>query len=136
VRPRATLVGKPRGEEIRLTVPPGRTASIDGKPTPLVATTWDDADTGEDWPGLTDLIRFAAVKRGWTSPSIAFTEGLSVTIVEPDPPFGLAHGVESHDIDPLTPREPTPRKRSLAITVFDTVSDGTYTVSCTLSREP
>jgi hypothetical protein len=110
--------------------------TIDGDPSPLVSTSWDDADTGEDWPGLTDLIRNAAVKRGWTSPSIAFSEGLGVEIVEPDPPLGMAHGVVTHEIKALSTGEPTPRTRSNAITVFDTISDGTYTVSCTLSRDP
>jgi hypothetical protein len=110
--------------------------SIDGDPAPLVDLAWDDADSGEDWPGLADQLRVEAVKRGWTSPSIAFAEAIGIEIVEPDAPLGMAHGVISHEIKALSPAEPSVRKRSLAITVFDTISDGTYTVSCTLSRDP
>jgi hypothetical protein len=101
----------------------------------LLSTSWDDADTGEDWPSLSDSVRAAAVKRGWTSSSIGFSDAIVLTIVEPDPPLGAAHGVTSHVINALSPNEPV-GQRSTAITVFDTVSDGTYTFSCTLSRDP
>jgi hypothetical protein len=115
---------------------PELTLMVDDGSTPLLHTVWDDADTGEDWPGLADKIRFAALQRGWPEPSIAFTEGIRFEIVEPDPPFGGAHHVVTHVIKPLAPTEPSPRRRSMAVTVFDTVSDGTYTVSCSLARDP
>ncbi|CAN5429119.1 hypothetical protein BH20CHL6_BH20CHL6_17910 [soil metagenome] len=109
---------------------------MDGDSVPLLETTWDDADTGEDWPGLVDQLWFEAVKRGWTSKSIGFSESIDVVIIEPDPPLGMAHGVVSHAVETLSPNEPPERKRTMAINVFDTVSDGTYTLACTLSRDP
>ena len=89
-----------------------------------------------DRPGLADALRAAATLRGWPYASIAFTEGIGIEIIEPDPPLGLAHGVVTHQINALAPNEPVPNRRKLTIDVFDTVSDGTYTVSCTLSRDP
>lgn len=106
---------------------------IDGEK--LFKTTWDDADTGEDWPGITDKIFFEVVQRGWTHKSVAFTGSLDFVIEDPDD-LGAAHGVKSWTIANLSPNEPSERKRLLAITLFDTISDGTYTVSCTLSRDP
>jgi hypothetical protein len=34
------------------------------------------------------------------------------------------------------PQRAPERKRTVAVTVFDTISDGLYTVNCTLSRDP
>lgn len=115
---------------------PELTLTLDSDSTPLLHTVWNDADTGEDWPGLVDKLRFAALQRGWTEPSIAFAQAIGFELIEPDPPLGMAHGVVTHEIKPLVPNEPSPRRRSMAVTVFDTVSNGTYTVSCSLSRDP
>lgn len=101
----------------------------------LLKTTWDDADTGEDWPGIADKIHFEAVQRGWTSKSVGFTGSLDFVIEDPDD-LGAAHGVTTWTIAGLSPNEPAERKRTMAVTVFDTISNGTYTVSCTLSRDP
>jgi hypothetical protein len=101
----------------------------------LVTTVWDDADTGEDWPGIAAKVFFEAVQRGWTSKSVGFTESMDFVIEDPDD-VGAAHGVTSWTIAALSPNEPPERKRTVAVTVYDTVSDGTYTVSCTLSRDP
>ncbi len=101
----------------------------------LLTTSWDDADTGEDWPGMADKVFFEAVQRGWTSKSIAFTGALDFTIEDPDD-LGAAHGVTSWTIAGLSPNEPPERKRTVAVTVFDTISNGLYTVNCTLSRDP
>jgi hypothetical protein len=101
----------------------------------LIKTVWDDADTGEDWPGIAGKIFFEVVQRGWTSKSVGFTESLDFVIEDPDD-LGAAHGVKTWTIAGLSPSEPPERKRTMAVTVFDTVSNGTYTVSCTLSRDP
>ncbi|WP_173923353.1 endonuclease/exonuclease/phosphatase family protein [Agromyces sp. Marseille-P2726] len=101
----------------------------------LIHTVWDDADTGEDWPGIADKIHFEVVQRGWPSKSVAFTQSLDFVIEDPDT-LGGAHGVTSYPIAGLSPNEPPERKRTTAIAVYDTVSNGTYTVSCTLSRDP
>ncbi|HET9287689.1 MAG TPA: endonuclease/exonuclease/phosphatase family protein [Gaiella sp.] len=113
---------------------------MDSDAVPLLKTAWDDADTGEDWPGLVEKLWFEALQRGWTPPrpvkEIAFAESIDVVIEDPDSPLGAAHGVVSHTINPLSPNEPAEKKRTMAINVFDTISDGTYTLSCTLSRDP
>lgn len=101
----------------------------------LLKTTWDDADTGEDLHGLADRIRDEAVQRGWTDPSIAFCHYMDVVILEPDD-VTAAHGVQSWQIKGLAPNEPPERRRTLAISVFDTISNGTYTMSCVVSRDP
>ncbi|MFB9308610.1 endonuclease/exonuclease/phosphatase family protein [Agromyces hippuratus] len=102
----------------------------------LLTTDWDDADTGEDWPGIAEKIFFEVVQRGGgPSKSVGFTETLDFVIEDPDD-LGAAHGVTSWTIAGLSPNEPPERKRTVAVTVFDTISDGTYTVSCTLSRDP
>lgn len=108
--------------------------SMDGQP--FATATWDDADTGEDWPGLVDVLGNAGSALGSPSrTSLAFAERLSLVIEEPDD-LGAAHGVTSWDIQALAPSESAVRDRTLTVTVFDTLSDGTYTVSCTLSRDP
>lgn len=101
----------------------------------LLTTDWDDADTGEDWPGIADKIFFEVVQRGGVGKSVPFTETLDFVIEDPDD-LGAAHGVTSWTIAGLSPNEPPERKRTMAVTVFDTISDGTYTVSCWLSRDP
>ena len=107
---------------------------LDGKE--LLSTHWDDADSGEDWPGLVGLVRVAAVARGGNERSIAFTQYLYVAINEPDAPFGFAHGgLDEVSISALEPgKEEGPR--SCAIEVYDSIKNGTYTVRCTLSRDP
>ena len=106
---------------------------VDGEK--LLTTDWDDADSGEDWPRIADAIFFEVVQRGWTSKSVAFTDTLDFVIEDPDD-LGAAHGVNTWTIDGLSPNEPAERKRTMAVTIFDTISNGTYTVSCTLSRDP
>ncbi|MEO5852600.1 MAG: endonuclease/exonuclease/phosphatase family protein [Nocardioides sp.] len=101
----------------------------------LLTTTWDDADTGEDWPGITEKIFFEVVQKGWTSKSVGFSGTLDFVIEDPDD-LGAAHGVTTWTIQGLSPNEPAERKRTMAVTVFDTISDGSYVVSCTLSRDP
>jgi len=102
----------------------------------LLETTWDDADTGEDWPRIGERIYFEAVQKGWLTKSIGFAGDLDFVLEDPDSPLGAAHGVQTWTIDGLSPNEPPDRKRTMAVTVFDTISDGTYTISCTLSRDP
>lgn len=106
---------------------------VDGEK--LLTTTWDDADASEDWPGLAEKIFFEVVQRGWTNKSVGFSQGLDFVIEDPDD-LGAAHGVTSWPIAGLSPNEPAERRRTMAVTVFDTISNGTYTVSCTLSRDP
>ncbi|MCK8609304.1 endonuclease/exonuclease/phosphatase family protein [Agromyces sp. C10] len=101
----------------------------------LLKAVWDDADTGEDLPGLAERIRAEAVQRGWTGRSIPFCTSLDLEIIEPDD-VSAAHGVQSWPISALRPNEPSERRRTLAISVFDTISNGTYTVSCVVSRDP
>ena len=108
--------------------------SIDGEL--FLSTSWDDADTGEDWPGLADLMRSTAVKRGWLSASLAFSQSIDFELEDPDPPLGAAHGVKTHTINTLAPNDNQPPHRSKAVTVFDTVSDGTYSLAYSLSRDP
>ncbi|MFD4421404.1 hypothetical protein ACFWN7_07860 [Agromyces sp. NPDC058484] len=75
------------------------------------------------------------MRRGWTTRSVAFTQTLDFVIEDPVD-LGAAHGVTSYPIAGLSPNEPPERKRTTAVTVFDTISNGTYRVSCTLSRDP
>lgn len=49
-------------------------------------------------------------------------------IEDPDT-LGGAHGVVSYPIAGLSPNEPAERKRTTAIAVYDTVSNGIYMVS-------
>lgn len=100
----------------------------------LVSTSWDDADTGEDWPGLVDTIRSEVVRRGGTPPSVPFTGTLDIVIEDPDD-LGAAHGVTPSTIAGLSANEPAERQRTMAVSVFDTISNGTYTVSFWLSRD-
>ena len=101
----------------------------------LTKTSWDDADTGEDWPGIVDTIRFDLVKRGWKSDAVAFSGALDVVVNERDIP-PTAHGISSTPINGLHPQEDPEKKRVVAVGVFDAVSNGTYTVSCVLARDP
>ena len=102
----------------------------------LVVTTWDDADTGEDWPRLTEAVRNAVVSRGWTSQSVGLSQGLDLVLEDPDGPLGAAHGIPSHPVAGLSANEPHEQRRIVTVGVHDTISNGTYTFTCTLTRDP
>lgn len=113
------------GKDCRAPTSPGADLSIDG--THLTHVTWDDADTGEDWPGFTDAIRNAVVQaRGWTSASVGLCQGLEVTIEDLDG-IPVAHGVTSWPLNGMHPGELKPRWKLITkVTVFDGWKDGTY----------
>lgn len=102
----------------------------------LLTTEWDDADTGEDWPNLTKVIWDAITARGWTHRSVGLSESIDIVLEDPDRPLGAAHGIASTPIGLLSPGEPARAKRVTSVNVFDTISNGTYTFTCTLTRDP
>lgn len=95
---------------------------------------WDDADTGELWPGLHEAIkaRCAALSPG--KRRIGFAEEIYVTAFDPD--FNAQGVFPSVSIKPLRPDDPPVKKRVESLTIPDVISDGLYTFGCTLSRFP
>ena len=107
--------------------------NFDSSPVPVFAGSWDDADTGERWPGLRDaiLVRVAAVLPGATR--VGFVESITISYVDPD--FN-AQGWMTQFIHPLAADEPHRTVRTVALPVPDVTSDGLYTMTCTLTRFP
>ena len=77
----------------------------------------------------------AFVARGFVSDAVPFSSNLAVELIEPDKPFGAAHGVKSYEINVLPPGQLSIDIRRV-IDVFDTFRNGTYTLFCTITRDP
>lgn len=92
---------------------------------------WDDADTGERWPGLSQAIaaRVALQFPGITR--VAFAEGIAISYLEEDI---SASSYLSEFLNPLSPSESDIVDRRIALPVPDTLGDGLYTFSCSISR--
>jgi hypothetical protein len=106
--------------------------SIDGAAV-LTDATWDDADTGERWPGLDTTIR----QKLWTqlpgAAKIGFHQSIDLSYVESDI---VAQGFQLASARPLGPSEPDRKERRVNMPVPDTVKDGRYTFYCTITKYP
>ncbi|WP_287139773.1 endonuclease/exonuclease/phosphatase family protein [Mesorhizobium sp.] len=106
--------------------------NIDTGP-PLFLGSWDDADSGERWPGLGEAIvaKLATLMPG--ERRVGFVEGIWLGYVEPDI---SAQGWQTVSINPLTQGEEDRGERTATLHVPDEIKDGLYTFSCTLTRFP
>jgi hypothetical protein len=93
---------------------------------------WDDADTGETWPGLAAGItqQVRALMPG-VGNRVAFSESIVLSYVEDD---FVAKGWQAAIIVGVTPQEPDVVLRRPSLPVPDPVSDGTYTFYCSVTR--
>ena len=115
----------PGADEPTLTIGVDNVALYDGS--------WDDADTGERWPGLWEAIRDKAntILPGVTK--VGFIGDISVVYNEPDigassPQVEFCPALGESEADVVT--------RVITLPVPDTVRDGTYSFSCVLRRYP
>jgi hypothetical protein len=94
---------------------------------------WDDADSGERWPGLADAIR----NKLWTQlpgrMRIGFASSMDLSYVEDD---FTAAGYQFASLSPLGRSEPVQKERRVNMPVPDGISDGRYTFYCTISKLP
>lgn len=113
---------------------PSLQINMDGDPFQLFSGTWDDADTGEEWPNLDQAIRGRIQQRFPGVTRIGFVQDISISYVEPDV---AAQGWRTKFVPPLSPGEWDEVERRVSLPVQDDlVADGRYTFSCTLSRFP
>lgn len=92
---------------------------------------WDDADTGERWPGLFQAIAARVALQFPNITRIAFAENIAISYVEEDI---SASGYLSEFLNPLSPSELDIVNRQIDLPVPDTLGDGLYTFSCSISR--
>ena len=93
---------------------------------------WDDADAGEDWPGLAGAVNDSVRKRQGQGEWAAFTDAISFDLLKTD---GLsAHGSIAGVIRALDPTDREVEVRTAAIVVADSESDGHVTCYATLSK--
>lgn len=98
----------------------------------VFADSWDDADAGEDWPGLAGAVRASAQSRQGQGDWVAFTEGIGFSALKTD---GIsAHGSSAGVIAALDPLDKTVETRTATIPVSDPESDGQLTATAVLSK--
>jgi hypothetical protein len=99
----------------------------------LFSGSWDDADTGERWPGLVEAIRgrLGAALPGMRR--LPFTDNVTLSYVEEDI---SASGWLTQSIAPLAAADSDEVNRRLALPISDTLSDGFYTFYYSMSRFP
>lgn len=110
-------------DEIKLKI------SLDG--VPLFDGSWDDADTGERWPGLAEAITARAATKLPGTRRIGFSDDIFLSYIEVDM---NAASWQSVIVAPLSPGEKDVVERRATMPVPDVVSDGTYTFFCSISR--
>ncbi|MCD5316106.1 endonuclease/exonuclease/phosphatase family protein [Kineosporia babensis] len=95
---------------------------------------WDDADTGERWPGLYEAVA-ATLRQANRGPFIywraGFVNDLAVTFKEVD--FSSS-GAKTRRVLPITAQEGDVERRRVALQDVDIAGDGLYTFYCSLSR--
>jgi hypothetical protein len=106
--------------------------SMDGDSL-LNDVTWDDADTGERWPGLSDAIRQKIWARMPGVLRVGFVGSIGLSYVESDV---NAQGFQLVDVKVLAKSEPVTKHRRTTMHVPDVIKDGTYSFYCTLSKLP
>jgi hypothetical protein len=107
--------------------------NVDGDPFALFAGTWDDADTGERWPGLDVAMRQRANMRLPGAKRIGFVDAISIGYVEPDMD---AQGWLNVEVKALSRSEPETAERRIGMPVPDMVKAGQYTFYCTVTKIP
>jgi hypothetical protein len=106
--------------------------SIDGR-TVLHDAVWDDADTGERWPGLAEAIRQRAAVVLPGKPRVGFHQDLTLSYIEDD---FTAQGFQLASLTPLGEHDPASKQRLVTMPVPDGLSDGRYTFYCTIAKHP
>lgn len=101
----------------------------------VFSNSWDDADTGEDWPDLLDSVKASVVART-KGPAkwVAFTERVSFDMLKTD---GIsAHGSAGCEIAGLQPRDKDIEMRVGAINISDLFGDGHFTAHAVIGKFP
>ena len=113
----------PGDDEILLAI------QLDGEP--LYDGDWDDADTGEGWPGLAEAIQTKCAVQFPGTNRIGFSSDLNLDYME----VGFeATGSSGALMYPLAEGEADIAPRLVSLEVPDTVSNGTYTFYCSITR--
>jgi exonuclease III len=108
--------------------------SVDIDGDPVYVGSWDDADTGEDWPGFGAQIRTNVLARKGQDRWVAFTEGIWLS---PEKTDGVsAHGNPVGVVGPLRADELDVKLRIVSMAVPGDLSDGQLMARMTLSRFP
>lgn len=109
--------------------------SVDIDGVNVFAGSWDDADAGEDWPGLAESVKASvAAKQKKPSGNVAFTGSIIFDVLKTDGPY--AHGSAAGTITPLSPKDRDRETRVAAITISDPFGDGHLTARATLAKYP
>lgn len=100
----------------------------------VFSNSWDDADSGEDWPSLAKDVHDNVQARQGQGDWAAFTGEITYTVLKTDGAF--AHGSEVGIIRALDSSDNDQEERTASITVSDPVSDGHLTARASLSKFP
>ncbi len=106
--------------------------SIDGES--VFSNSWDDADSGEDWPSLSQDVRDSVQARQGQGNWAAFTDEITYSILKTDGAF--AHGSEAGIIRALQSLDHDVEERTASITISDSISDGHVTAYSSLTKFP
>lgn len=100
----------------------------------VFSNSWDNADSGEDWPSLVQAIHDSVQARKGQGNWAAFTGEIAFSVLKTDGAF--AHGSAAGIIRALDPSDHDTEERTASITVSDPVSDGHITTYASLSKFP
>jgi endonuclease/exonuclease/phosphatase family metal-dependent hydrolase len=115
-------------DEVRLEL------TVDDDPLAIFDGSWDDADTGEEWPDLASSIRNAVNARTGQDRNLAYASNMTLGYLERD--WAIAQALQLSIIQPLGPSGPENKLLRITLPVPDTISNGQYTFFCQLSRFP
>lgn len=112
-------------DEISLTV------TVDGQS--LFTGYWDDADTGERWPGFSEAMKVRLQSSMPGAIRLPFVYDITLAYREDD---FTASGSMVEIVPPLQPGEPDLVPRIISLPMPDAFDDAEYRFYCTLSRYP
>ena len=95
---------------------------------------WDDADTGERWPGLAERIVATAAVRLPGVRRVGFVGSIDLSYVEEDIVAAGFRFASAAGVGPGEPKDPVTRRISLPVP--DTIKDGRYSFTCSITRHP
>lgn len=101
----------------------------------VYANSWDDADAGEDWPGLLDSVKSSVLaKQKKHAKWVAFTDSIGFDVIKTDGIF--AHGSAVGFIHALKPRDREKETGVAKIKISDPAGDGHLTARATIGKFP
>jgi hypothetical protein len=100
----------------------------------VYANSWDDADAGEDWPGLLASVKSSVLAKKTHAKWVAFTDSIRFDVIKTDGIF--AHGSAVGVIRALKPGDGVKEIGVAKITISDPAGNGHLTAHATIGKFP